>query len=346
MAKVNPVCGSGCNPPLNYGGGPLMGATGGTVGSITITPVFWTPKGYSIPSSYSSIIDKYVSDVAASKGANTNVFAVAKEYYYVKNFFNNPNGTKHYVQDTVKKGTDINLVGGWTSQGGATCSNVVSGYSACVTNAQALNVLNAYLARKGLPEDDSHIYPMFFPSGVATCFKAGTDSTSLNNSNQCSTNVYCAFHTYGFAPKGTIVYANMPYPNLAGCSNPWDGTQAPNGDPYADTEVSALSHEVKEAITDYEGDAWSDAVGSENGDECILVYGVPLGSTGTKPVSSAYAGVDKGSKYNQIINGDKYYTQGEFSNTAWNAGIGEVNTPTQSKTLKYSDTMVKGCLNQ
>ena len=42
---------------------------------------------------------------------------------------------------------------------------------------------------------------------------------------------------------------------------------APNGDPGVDAMLSVLAHEVVEAMSDPNLDAWYDATGSENGDK-------------------------------------------------------------------------------
>jgi hypothetical protein len=62
-----------------------------------------------------------------------------------------------------------------------------------------------------------------------------------------------------------------------------------------------VSHEHNEAVTDYNGDAWYDAAGYENGDKCAWRFGASLGRT-------TYGG------YNQPINGHTYWLQQEWSN--------------------------------
>ena len=85
--------------------------------------------------------------------------------------------------------------------------------------------------------------------------------------------------------------------------------QTPNGDADADTEVSPTSHEIMEAITDPFGTGWWDPLGNENGDECSYVFGTPQGTAGQF--------------YNQVINGDHFLTQEEFSNQDFfNTGLG------------------------
>ncbi len=46
----------------------------------------------------------------------------------------------------------------------------------------------------------------------------------------------------------------------------------PNGNSYADAEISVISHEASESITDWDG-AWFDSAGFEGADECAYTYG-------------------------------------------------------------------------
>ena len=94
------------------------------------------------------------------------------------------------------------------------------------------------------------------------------------------------------------LYANQPYTDTV--SSACDIGQHPNGD-EADPTINVVSHEHKEAITDEQGNAWYDLIGYENGDKCAWDFGTALGST--------HYGL-----YNQVINGDDYYLQREYSN--------------------------------
>ena len=88
---------------------------------------------------------------------------------------------------------------------------------------------------------------MFFlmtPSGVGSCFGA--------LSGECTTNVFCAYHSYfvELAESRTSIYANEPYEGAdpsGGCSGPGQGF--PN-DEDSDTTINTISHEHNEAITD------------------------------------------------------------------------------------------------
>jgi hypothetical protein len=50
-------------------------------------------------------------------------------------------------------------------------------------------------------------------------------------------------------------------------------TYAPNGDAAADSAVALTSKELFAAVSDPEGDGWSDASGAEIGDKCDWTYG-------------------------------------------------------------------------
>lgn len=71
----------------------------------------------------------------------------------------------------------------------------------------------------------------------------------------------------------------------------------------ADTELSVVSHEISEAVTNPGGTAWYDSTFNEIGDDCSYIYGNTSNFGGTA-----------GSYYDQTINGAHYFIQAEFSN--------------------------------
>jgi len=110
-----------------------------------------------------------------------------------------------------------------------------------------------------------HIYHVFIPPGQDECF----DSTFT----VCASNVFCAYHSsVDFKDIGHVLYSVEPFANVPGCMvRP--GT--PNGT-LTDSTNSVLSHELVEAITDPDGDAWWNSLdvglfGEEIGDECSFV---------------------------------------------------------------------------
>jgi len=323
-----------CSPPLIFTpNDPVMGGQSSSPGSATITPVYWAPSGYSFTSSYKTIIDGYIADVAAASGTTGNVFGVATEYY--QKLGANPN---QFIQYSVHAGAEVDISGSYPVQNGTTGCKADSGFTACVADAALQSELQTTLTTSSLPVDDSHLYMVFFPPNVETCAGYGSSSTQA-----CSTNVYCGYHdafSDASASGSPAIYANMPYGLPNDCGDPFNGTQAPNGNFFADTEISIISHEASESITDW-ASAWQDAHGYENGDECAYTYGSALGSTGVATDASA-----SGTMYNQVINGHHYYTQDEFSNAAYNANQGDVNSPTDPKSSPGGNTQVFGCLQR
>jgi len=327
----NPNCGT-CAPPLLFTTAtPVGGGLTGTPGHVTITPVYWAPSGFSYSAGYKTVVNGYLANVAAASNTNTNVFAVETQYYQTMSAV-----TKH-IQYVISTTAEIDLTDQFPAQSLSTGCVADSGFSACVADGALQRELQTNLTSLSKPIDDAHIYMVFFPrqtsdgQPVETCQANGSSATQA-----CSTNVYCAYHSGLFVGPGSnqyLLYGNEPWPDLSLCVGNL-GPQAPNGDTFGDAEVSPLSHESNETISDWAG-AWFDSAGAENGDECAYVYGNNLGSTGV----SVPDGLEAGTAYNQTINGAHYYTQDEFSNADFAASQGDV-------VFQGSATHVFGCLQQ
>ena len=280
---IEPQVCSSCQPPLVYNAGPVLMTT---MAGLTVTPIFWQPSGgrYVFPARFQSIIDGYIANVAAASGATSNVFSIDDEYY------DKVKGAEQHVSYRMTAGTPIIDTGAFPSNG---CTPA-SGYTACITDDQLRTELRRVLSSHSLPSDLAHFYPMFFPPGVETKDRDGTTSAGD----------FCGYHRAFGSGTNQTVYADMPYNTSSGCNQ----GQAPNALVAADGLIDSFSHELNEAITDPLDTAWFDTKGNEQGDMCT-VYGAPLGSTNPSD--------PKGTEYNQVINGGKYYTQAEFSNLAF-----------------------------
>jgi len=287
-------------PPLIFHGGPVMMTPSSS--PLVITPVFWNPSGHSMAAAYKTVITNYLNAVAAASGQNTNVYSVANEY-------SGTNGQIHY---NITVGAAINDTRALPTSGCRVARNDArniysdgTGYNACLDDAQ----LQAQVATatSGLAHNLSHIYVLFLPKAVESCFNAGSTTTSANacTINHQPSAAFCAYHSEA---TGTSIYANMPFPIYQSSIGFTCGTEAnfgvvesPNNNPDADVEISPTSHEVNEAITDPDtATGWFDASGFENGDECAFVFGATQGTAGHL--------------FNQTINGSHFLTQEEFSN--------------------------------
>ncbi|HLX78142.1 MAG TPA: InlB B-repeat-containing protein [Acidimicrobiales bacterium] len=287
----------------------------GTSTAVTVTPIFWAPSPYTFPTTYKNLIDQFIADVAHDNGSSTNVFSNLTQY---------TDGVGNPITYDIAAGSAVSDSDAYPTSGGCTADTgeVYSdgtGYSACLTDAQIGTELVHVLTTDSLPSDLNHIYLVFLPKAVESCF--GT----LNNTNggQCSISAqggaFCGYHSsasFGTGSAAPPIYADLPYAiwdspvSQFTCSSDAGallggssvGNQSPNGNLDADTVISVMSHEMNESITDPEGSAWFDGGGNEIGDDCAYIYGD----------SSTFGGTS-GSEYNQTINGDHYFIQGEFS---------------------------------
>ena len=287
-----------------------------STGPLVVVPIFWSPTGYPMSAAYKNLITTYLGDVAKDSGSKQNVFSVANEYY-------GNNGQIQYNMGLGPVLTDTNTIASDCTVAANDTTGIYpdgSGYSACVSDAVLTAEVDSVTAANHLPHDLSHIYVMFFPKGVETCFAPG--STTTNNACTINHNPTAAFCAYHSEDTNRAVYANLSYPiyhsplattpftcgSDAGRAG-FGQIESPNGNPDADVEISPLSHEITEATTDPDVQTgWYDSSGFENGDECAYIYGRTRGAPG------AY--------FNQVINGGHYLTQQEPSNKLFNSSGG------------------------
>ncbi|MDX6421036.1 MAG: hypothetical protein QOG28_5656 [Trebonia sp.] len=275
-----------------------------STGPLVVTPIFWNPSSFPMDSSYTSLLTSYVSAVSSASGQNTNVFSVLNEY----------SGNNGQINYSVTLGTPVNDAGALPASGctvaGTDTTGIYadgSGYSACLDDAQLQAEINSVTAASGLPRNLSHIYVLYLPKHVESCFNPGSTTTSANacTINHQPSAAYCAYHS---ETASSAVYASMPYPVYnsgtgfsCGTESSFGVVESPNGNPDADVAISPTSHEISEAITDPDtSTGWYDSSGYEIGDECAYTYGATQGTAGQL--------------YNQVINGLHFLTQEEFSN--------------------------------
>jgi hypothetical protein len=95
-----------------------------------------------------------------------------------------------------------------------------------------------------------HIYHVFLPQGIDTCFDQTSICYSPDNPDSF---FFCAYHgSVDFSDVGHVLYTVQPFENVEGCAVT---RPTPNGR-LADSTDSALSHELIETITDPDGTGW------------------------------------------------------------------------------------------
>lgn len=98
-----------------------------------------------------------------------------------------------------------------------------------------------------------------------------TSSDIAERSGFCTR--YCGWHTKGNRSNGQKVRYSF-VGNAARClSSCAAQSVSPNGNAGIDGSISVLSHELEEAMTDPDLNAWYDSSGSENADKCAWTFG-------------------------------------------------------------------------
>ncbi len=276
---ATPFAGTG---KLLYHGGPVMP-------SNTNYTFYWAPSSSpAYAAGYQTGVDRYFEDLAHDSGGSQNVDSVAVQYTdssaqaaaYDSHFAGAIVDTDPYPANGCKKA------------------------AICLTDAQIQAEISSYVKANGLPTDLTHEYFLLTPPGVESCFTAAGAECSAGT----SAGAFCAYHGDISVAGGVIVYANDPYVlGISGC----DSSEHPNESPSDSALLGGLSHEHNESTTDPELDAWYASNGEENGDKCRTFtdsseYGTPLGKA------------PDGSRYNQLVNGNEYWYQQEWSNETTN----------------------------
>jgi hypothetical protein len=113
---------------------------------------------------------------------------------------------------------------------------------------------------------------------------------------------YCGWHTYGTILSSNIKYAFIGNPDR--CPSACEAqTTGPNGNAGADGMASIIAHELEEAVTDPNLNAWYDRRGAENADKCAWTFGT------THTASN-------GSLYNVTLGSRNYLIQRNWVNAS------------------------------
>jgi len=231
---------------LQYHGGPVMHTN-------KVYAIYWVPPGYTMASGYSTLIDRYFTDVAADSGKQSNVYYTATQY---------SDGAGKLAYSSSFAGS-VTVADSLPASG---CS--YSGASVCLTDAQLQTEIRSVISRQGWTSSPSTLFFLFTAKGVGSC----------SDSSHCAFTQYCAYHSWSGSGSNVVLYANQPY---VGGVNGCDQGYHPNGND-ADATINVTSHEHNEAITDEQGNAWFDMFGYENGDKCAWSFGALSGPSGAQ----------------------------------------------------------------
>ncbi len=151
-------------------------------------------------------------------------------------------------------------------------------------------IVNSAITSGKLPADSHGVYFVL------------TSPDVKETSGFCSS--YCGWHTNATIAGTDIKFAFVGNPSTQCPSSCEEQTaSSPNGDPGADGMASVISHELEEAATDPDLNAWYDNRGYENADKCAWTFGT------TKTASN-------GSLYNMTLGSRQYLIQRNWVNAS------------------------------
>lgn len=161
-------------------------------------------------------------------------------------------------------------------------------HGTALTDAAVQSIVAGAISSKGLPKDTNAVYFVL------------TSSDVNETSGFCTQ--YCGWHTHGTISGSDIKYSFVGNPDRcpSACAAQ---TTSPNGNAGADGMASIISHELEEAVTDPDLNAWYDRRGQENADKCAWTFG----TTST---------ASNGSAYNVTFGGTNYLIQRNWVNAS------------------------------
>ena len=127
-----------------------------------------------------------------------------------------------------------------------------------LSDANIQTIVASALTSGRLPTDTNAVYFVLTSADVTA------------SSGFCTS--YCGWHTHGTIAGLDVKYSFVGNPDRcpASCAS---ATASPNGNAGADGMASIVSHELEEAVTDPDLNAWSDTRGYENADKCAWTFG-------------------------------------------------------------------------
>ena len=157
----------------------------------------------------------------------------------------------------------------YTDASGAAVSNAVQ-YAASTTDAYSQGstnlsdtairtIVSSAITSGRLPKDANGVYFVLTSKDVS---KSGFKTQ------------YCGWHTSATIGGAAIKYSfvgDATGTNLTSCAA--QTAASPNGNPGVDGMVSVIAHELEEAATDPQLNAWYDSRGYENADKCAWTFG-------------------------------------------------------------------------
>ncbi len=176
----------------------------------------------------------------------------------VTSFLKGLGGSPYFDINTTYSGNGYTVGGGVTY--GGQCS-VGYLYGSRLSDSKVQSTVNSAISTGKLPNDPNGLYFVLSSSDVS------------ENSGFCTR--YCGWHTHATLAGTDIKYSFVG--NAARCINACAAQSiGPNGNAGVDGMISVIAHELEEATSDPDLNAWYDSSGAENADKCAWTFGQTL----------------------------------------------------------------------
>jgi hypothetical protein len=197
------------------------------------------------------------------------------------NLGQNIGGSPYFnINTTYYNGSNVHVQNSVTLAGSTTDSGTLG---TRLTDANILTIVSNAITSGALPSDTNGVYMVL------------TDKATTATSGFCTQ--YCGWHDHATIGGKDIKYAFVGNAETQCASACGATSPSPNGTPGADGAASVLAHELEEAVTDPDLNAWyANSNGMENADKCAWNFG----TTST---------ASNGAKYNQTFGSMKYLIQ-------------------------------------
>ncbi len=140
-------------------------------------------------------------------------------------------------------------------------SSTTNNYSfgTALPDADVASVVSTAITSGALPTDTNGVYFVLTSADVS------------ETSGFCTS--YCGWHTHQSVNGNDIKYAFVGNPAACPSACEAQSASSPNNNPGADGMANIIAHELEEAVTDEDLNAWYDSTGAENADKCAWKFG-------------------------------------------------------------------------
>lgn len=191
----------------------------------------------------------------------------------------------------------------------------IGGTNPCLLDGDIQALISLVVAKLKIGAGYGHLFHVFLPKGVDECTtdSTGTVITGCYSPDVLQDFAFCAYHSAGDQSVGHLVYSVEPYQaakvSIGGQTIPVCGTAPPDVNGFvSDSTDSTLAHEIFEAISDPDIDAFHDLIDGP-------LFGSEIGDTCDGPPVFNNAGTFIGSFVpTLVLNGHKYKSQLIYSN--------------------------------